>query len=104
MADMNIRAVDGGLLQAFKDRAAVEGMTLRAWVLASLRVTLDECGVVAPVAEVPTVAQVRQRPQAEESPVTCRRCDRPTPRDPKNPAMWYCYGCKRQLDEREVRQ
>jgi len=33
----------------------------------------------------------------------CKRCDRVIMRDTKNRKYWYCGGCKRQFDDREVK-
>jgi hypothetical protein len=100
MPSMNIREVDVTSLGAFKRKAAAEGLTLRAWVLAVLKVALmDDDGEVS----LPEVER-EPAPAALVPNATCRRCDRPIAPDPKAVKMWYCHGCRRQLDASEVRQ
>jgi len=103
MPSMNIREVDVTSLGAFKRKAAAEGLTLRAWVLAVLKVALmDDDGVVsAAETPAPRSAPARQRTQAaspppqEEQPT---RLDlpmigrRPT-HDPKTCRVYRCGAC-----------
>jgi hypothetical protein len=107
MASMNIREVDVTSLERFKARAALEGMTLRAWVLAVLAVALmDDGEVVEASAEAreSRSAPARQRAQAEpaippqkENP-TAARVDLPMigrrpVHNPKTCRVYRCGAC-----------
>ena len=39
----------------------------------------------------------------DEDWATCNRCDGTVKRDAKDAKYWYCFACKRQLDDREVK-
>ena len=103
MADMNIRNVEGGLLARMKAKAEANGMTLRCWVLWVASVALGEVGAQVAVS-VPAEKVKRPAKVASDAPAACRRCDSAVLRDERNPKYWYCYRCKRQLDQGDIRQ
>jgi hypothetical protein len=107
MAALNIRDVDVTSLERFKARAKVEGLTLRAWVLAVLQVALmDDGGSVASV-PAPAVGSARKKEARQpaqatqpepQTTATAARLE-PAPNggreahDPKTCRVYRCGAC-----------
>jgi hypothetical protein len=132
MADMNIRGIEDGLLRVVKQAAIERSFTLREYVQEVLarEVGYDAGRVKGGDQKASSRKQtgsgeskvkgdgttgegirgkgvgVREDTgvirQGEQTAI-CRRCDAVLERDKRKPKYWYCFRCKRQLGEEDVK-
>jgi hypothetical protein len=104
MAVIYLRGVEEEDVRRWKVAALESGKKLKEWIVEALR---EQTNGSITKKEVVKKEGIKAKPngvRVEEEVVACKRCGGRVNRDVRDPEYYYCFECKRQLDESEIKR